>query len=42
MFSIWTPIPEDKRPPTTDDGKAPQEREGDAESVDSFPPMIKD
>jgi len=42
MFSIWTPLPEDKRPPTAEDAQTPPEADGDAEPVDSLPPMTKD
>jgi len=41
MFSIWTPLPENKRPPSAEEGQAPAEGE-EVEPVDALPPMSKD
>ena len=41
MFSLWTPLPEQARPATAEDGEA-QPDEGKEDGENALPPMTKD
>mmetsp|Transcript_39618 Transcript_39618/g.60624 ORF Transcript_39618/g.60624 Transcript_39618/m.60624 type:complete len:579 (-) Transcript_39618:7106-8842(-) len=42
MFSIWTPLPENQRPPTGDGSQNPDGEAEAQEEKDKLPPMTKD